>query len=166
MNLQYLHSNSRYIFLMKFPTIGHTIYFHEEIKFPYFRLRLFLVADTRLYTLPCRSVRRSHFYIASGFCITAPAQLSATVLPCIRLCFCRIRKTRERAVICHTIIENATVDIALMFSTVIPEKSLVEKRDDVLKGRRRQKPAKDRNGDERVMMMMMMMYRRCVLLPP
>ena len=72
---------------MKFPTIGHTIYFHEEIKFPYFRLRLFLVADTRLCTLPCRSVRRSHFYIASGFCITAPAQLSATVLPCIRPCF-------------------------------------------------------------------------------
>ena len=55
----------------------------------------FLVADTRLYTLPCRSVRpyvrtsvrRSHFWIPSGFCITAPAQPSATGLPCIRHCF-------------------------------------------------------------------------------
>ena len=50
----------------------------------------FLVADTRLYTLPCRSVRPSvgpsHFWIASGFGITAPAQSSATVLPCIRPC--------------------------------------------------------------------------------
>ena len=51
----------------------------------------FLVADTRLYTLPCRSVDRSvgpsHFWILSGFCITAPAQPSATGLPCIRPCF-------------------------------------------------------------------------------
>ena len=50
-----------------------------------------LVADTRLYTLPCRSVGRSvrpkHFWIPSGFCITAPAQPSATGLPCIRPCF-------------------------------------------------------------------------------
>ena len=55
----------------------------------------FLVADTRLYTLRCRSVgpsvgpsvRRSHFWIPSGFRIIAPAQLSATGLPCIRPCF-------------------------------------------------------------------------------
>ena len=43
-----------------------------------------------LYTLPCWSVgwsvRPSHFWIASGFCITAPTQPSATVLPCIRPC--------------------------------------------------------------------------------
>ena len=32
------------------------------------------------------SVHWSHFWIATGFCITAPAQLSATVLPCIRPC--------------------------------------------------------------------------------
>ena len=54
---------------------------------------LFLVADTRLYTLPCqlvcRYVIRSHLGIASGFCITAPAQLSATVLPCTQPCFIR-----------------------------------------------------------------------------
>ena len=54
---------------------------------------LFLVADTRLYTLPCqlvcRYVIRSHLGIASGFCITAPAQLSATVLPCTRPYFIR-----------------------------------------------------------------------------
>ena len=53
-------------------------------------IRGFLVADTRLYTLPCRSVgtsvRWSHFLIASGFHITAPAQPSATGLPCIRPC--------------------------------------------------------------------------------
>ena len=51
----------------------------------------FLVADTRRYTLPCRSVGRSvrpsHFGIPSTFRITAPAQLSATGLPCIRPCF-------------------------------------------------------------------------------
>ena len=35
-----------------------------------------------------RSVRPSHFWIAIGSCITAPAQPSATVLPCIRPCFC------------------------------------------------------------------------------
>ena len=33
------------------------------------------------------SVRPSHFWIPSGFRITAPAQLSATGLPCIRPCF-------------------------------------------------------------------------------
>ena len=42
----------------------------------------FLVADTRLYTLPCQlvswSVGPSHFWIPSGFCITAPVQPSAT----------------------------------------------------------------------------------------
>ena len=55
---------------------------------------LFLVADTRLYTLPCwlvgrsirPSVRLSHFWIPGGFHITAPAQPSATVLPCIWPC--------------------------------------------------------------------------------
>ena len=58
----------------------------------------FLVADTRLYTLPCRSVDRyvgpsvrpSHFWIPSGFRITAPAKPSATGLPCIRPCFLTI----------------------------------------------------------------------------
>ena len=47
-------------------------------------------ADTRLYSSPHRSVRPSaspsHFCIASGFCRTAPAQPSATRLPCIRPC--------------------------------------------------------------------------------
>ena len=56
--------------------------------------RDFLVADTRLYTLPCRSVGRSiHpscFQILSGFRITAPAQPSATGLPCIQPCFLSI----------------------------------------------------------------------------
>ena len=33
------------------------------------------------------SVRPSHFWIPGGFCITVPAQPSATVLPCIRPCF-------------------------------------------------------------------------------
>ena len=45
---------------------------------------------SRLYTLPCRSVNlsvRPHFSIAIGFCVTAPAQLSATELPCIRPCW-------------------------------------------------------------------------------
>ena len=49
----------------------------------------FLVADTRLYTLPCRSVGPSVpwlFWIPSGFCTTAPAQPSATGLPYIRPC--------------------------------------------------------------------------------
>ena len=32
------------------------------------------------------SIRPSHFWIAGSFCITAPAQLSATLLPCIRPC--------------------------------------------------------------------------------
>ena len=54
-------------------------------------LRMFLVAVTRLYTLPCRSVgwsvRPSQFWIPSGFRITAPAQPSPTGLPCIRPCF-------------------------------------------------------------------------------
>ena len=48
---------------------------------------LLLVVDTRLYTLPCRSVGKSHFWILSGFCITAPAQPSATGLPCIWPCY-------------------------------------------------------------------------------
>ena len=58
----------------------------------------FLVADTRLYTLPCRSVDRSVrrsrnlFKLRAVFCITAPAKPSATVLPCIRPCFHYIRK--------------------------------------------------------------------------
>ena len=51
----------------------------------------FSVADTRLYTLPCQpippSVPQQHFWIESGFWITAPAQASATGLPCIRPCF-------------------------------------------------------------------------------
>ena len=51
----------------------------------------FLVADTQLYTLLCRSagpsVRYEFCWIPSGYCITAPAQLSATVLPCIRPCW-------------------------------------------------------------------------------
>ena len=47
---------------------------------------LFLVTDTRLYTLPCWSIRNI-FKIASGLCINAPAQLPATVLPSIRPCF-------------------------------------------------------------------------------
>ena len=58
----------------------------------------FLVAGTRLYTLPCRSVGRyvgtSHFWIPSGFRITAPAQPSATGLPCIRPC-CFIIPARQ-----------------------------------------------------------------------
>ena len=33
-----------------------------------------------------RSVGHKYFCIANGFCITAPAQPSATVLPCIRPC--------------------------------------------------------------------------------
>ena len=33
-----------------------------------------------------RSVGHKYFSIANGFCITAPAQPSATVLPCIRPC--------------------------------------------------------------------------------
>ena len=32
------------------------------------------------------SIRPSHFWIAGSFCITAPAQSSATLLPCIRPC--------------------------------------------------------------------------------
>ena len=51
----------------------------------------FLVADMRLYTLLCRLVGwyiRNKFHLfPSGFCITAPARLSATVLSCIRPCF-------------------------------------------------------------------------------
>ena len=42
-----------------------------------FRFIPFAVADTRLYTLPCRyvgtSVGNKYFWIASDFCITAPA---------------------------------------------------------------------------------------------
>ena len=49
---------------------------------------LFLVADMRLYILPGRSVGRSvrpsHFWIPSGFRITAPAQTCMTGLLCIR----------------------------------------------------------------------------------
>ena len=61
------------------------------IKYIYYIIyHMLLVADTRLYTLPCRSVgpsvRPSHIWIASGFCITAHAQPSATVLPCIQPC--------------------------------------------------------------------------------
>ena len=41
---------------------------------------LFLVADTLL----CQSIRWSHFLTASGFRITAPAQLSATGVLCIQ----------------------------------------------------------------------------------
>ena len=38
--------------------------------------------------LLCRSVRHHKYYwIASGYPLTAPAQLSATVLPCIQPCF-------------------------------------------------------------------------------
>ena len=74
---------------------------HMSYAFPIL-CHLFLVPDTRLYTLPCRwvgrlvgrsvhrSVRRcirpSHFWIPSGFCITAPAQPSVTGLPCIWPC--------------------------------------------------------------------------------
>ena len=54
-------------------------------------LQNFLVAEMRLYTLLCWSVGwyiRNKFHLfPSGFCITAPAQLSATGLPCIRPCF-------------------------------------------------------------------------------
>ena len=46
--------------------------------------RTFLVADTLPCRLVCPSVRRSHFWISSGFRITAPAQTSATGLPWIR----------------------------------------------------------------------------------
>ena len=49
----------------------------------------FLVTDTRLYTLPCRSVRPSVGHISefrAFFCGTAPAQPFATGLPCIRPC--------------------------------------------------------------------------------
>ena len=42
-----------------------------------------------------RSVRRSHFWIASGFRITAPTQPSATGLPCIRPCFFHLRVTKK-----------------------------------------------------------------------
>ena len=41
-------------------------------------------------TTPCRvgrPVGQSHCWIAIGLCITAPAQLSATGLPCIRPCY-------------------------------------------------------------------------------
>ena len=54
----------------------------------------FLVADMRLYALPCWTVGRSsgrpvgplHFLIPGVFHIIASAQLSATVLPCIWPC--------------------------------------------------------------------------------
>ena len=67
----------------------YTAFFFSFFLFP------FLVADTRFYTLPCwlvrrfvcRFVRRSHFGIATSFCITAFTQPSATVLSCIRPCF-------------------------------------------------------------------------------
>ena len=49
--------------------IFFSILFFSQVNFP------FLVADTRLYTLPCRSVGRSvrpsHFWIPSGIRITA-----------------------------------------------------------------------------------------------
>ena len=51
---------------------------------------LFLVADTRFYTLLCWSVRLELFLIASSFCIIAPAQPSATIWPCIRPCLDRL----------------------------------------------------------------------------
>ena len=63
---------------------------------------LFLVACTQLYTLPCRKVCRSHFWIASGFRITAPAQPSATGLPCIQYpalffqCFAELQQSSCR----------------------------------------------------------------------
>ena len=68
------------------PSVGPsvTLYFFGFLQF--------LVADKRLYTLPCRSVRPSlspsihwsHFQIPSSFRPTAPAKPSATGLPCIR----------------------------------------------------------------------------------
>ena len=63
----------------------------------------FLVADTRLYTLPCRSVgpsvRPSVTNISKlsiGLWIIAPAQPSATGLPCIRPCYCCRHDWRSR----------------------------------------------------------------------
>ena len=50
-----------------------------------------MYTDTRLYTLLCRSVRRSvspkYFKIASDFYIPVPALSFATGLPCIWPCF-------------------------------------------------------------------------------
>ena len=68
-------------------------------------LKFLLVADTRLNLAVlvgpfvswsvhlsvgrsiCQLVGWSHFWIPSSFCITAPAQLFATGLPCIRPCY-------------------------------------------------------------------------------
>ena len=65
----------------------------------YFDFSDFLVADTRLYTLSCwlvgRSVHPSHFWIPSGFRITAPAKPSATGLPCIRPCLYNSQSVKQ-----------------------------------------------------------------------
>ena len=89
--------DQRYWFPLKFtsmrPNKAQSIVFVVEFRFKQGRVycddnkRFFLVADTRLYTLPCRSARRSVTNIskiASGFCITAPAQQSVTGLPCFK----------------------------------------------------------------------------------
>ena len=44
-----------------------------------------------------RSVRPKNFGIVSGFCITAPAQLPATVLPCFRPCLMRKQNRSDEA---------------------------------------------------------------------
>ena len=83
---------STYLFKRVCPYVRRKV---RNVKFPLHDFYGFLVACTRLYTLPCRSVGRSvgpsvgpsHFWIPSGFRITAPAQHSATGLPCIRPCF-------------------------------------------------------------------------------
>ena len=95
-SLKFLYSNCCF----PFPLLQKMSVFLEEKKLGggicvlYFFLNIFfhpsiikfLVADTRLYTLVRCSVGPSHFWITSGFCTTAPAQPSATGLPCIRPC--------------------------------------------------------------------------------
>ena len=64
-------------------------YTYLSIFLPFFLFPFFSRGHATLHLAVSvgRSVRYKLFWILSGFCITAPAQPSATVLPCIRPCF-------------------------------------------------------------------------------
>ena len=72
-----------------------------------------------------RSVHRSHFWIPSSFCITTPAQPSATGLPCIRPCyhwfFYVMRRLKEQFFFvwfdCYDNIRNCFVNFILRQNT-------------------------------------------------
>ena len=50
----------------------------------------------------------SHFWIPGSFCITAPAQLSTTRLPCIRPCFFLVADTRLYTLPCRSLCPSVT----------------------------------------------------------